>query len=238
MRKTAAILCTFNASEIDQTGLRFLYTGGLMSKSTQTQVGTLSIWLPVAVLCIGVNVALGTIANVIKVPIYLDAVGTIAFALLTYATGWRGFGWAAAVGALSFAISGLLFNPVLFWFIPTQIAIAAYSYFVAGPVLAARLAELRLSPGIYLRIVLLGLGLGVVAGTVSAPIIAFVFGGITGAGASLITAVLLKAGETLFTSVLASGIASEPLDKLIQLALAITIVRITPRRVRAGFEAN
>jgi energy-coupling factor transport system substrate-specific component len=209
-----------------------------MALTAQSPIGTISTWLPVAVLCIGVNVALGTIVNLVKAPIYLDAAGTIAFALLVYWTGWRGFVWAAAVGALSFVISGLLFNPVLFWFVPTQIAIAAYGYFVAGPVIGDRLAEPRLRVGTYARIVVLGLGLGVVAGIVSAPIIAMVFGGITGAGASVITAVLLKAGETLFTSVLASGLASEPLDKLIQLALAVAIVRITPGRVRLALRGK
>lgn len=205
-----------------------------MRQSTTSPEVASSAWLPLAVLCIGVNVALGTIVNLVKAPVYLDAAGTIAFALLVRGSGIGGFLWTAAVGALSFVVSGLLFNPVLFWFVPTQIAIAAYSYYIAAPWLGPRLDAPRLKAATYVRIVLLGLGLGVVAGIVSAPIIAFVFGGITGAGASVITALLLKAGETLFTSVLASGIASEPLDKLIQLSLAVAMVRATPGRVRAA----
>ncbi|MGC1470068.1 MAG: hypothetical protein WA793_11865 [Sphingorhabdus sp.] len=193
-----------------------------------------TVLLPVAILCIAINVGLGTLVNLFKLPVYLDAAGTLAFALIFTRTGWAGFSWAAAVGALSFLLVGVLYNPVAIWFVPTQLVIAAYGYWLAGPLLLDGLAAPALTPRTYVRIVLLGLGLGVVAGIVSAPIIAWVFGGITGAGASLITALLLKSGETLFNSVLASGLASEPLDKLLQLTIAVALVRATPMRFRAG----
>lgn len=205
-----------------------------MSEIRPAPLGSRSVRLSLAILCIAINVGLGTLVHLIKLPVYLDAVGTIAFALFFHGTGWRGFAWAAAVGAISFMLVGVLFNPVALWFIPTQIAIAAYAYFLAGPALASQLDAPTLPASGYVRIVLLGLGLGIVAGIVSAPIITFVFGGITGAGASLITAFLLKAGETVFTSVLASGLASEPLDKLLQLALAVVLVRNTPGRIRSA----
>lgn len=205
-----------------------------MSDIRPAPLASRSVRLPLAILCIAINVGLGTLVHLIKLPVYLDAVGTIAFALFLRGTGWKGFAWAAAVGAISFVLVGVLFNPVALWFVPTQVAIAAYAYFLVGPVLDTRLDAQTLPASGYIRIVLLGLGLGIVAGIVSAPIITFVFGGITGAGASLITAFLLKAGETVFTSVLASGLASEPLDKLLQLVLAVILVRNTPGRIRTA----
>lgn len=201
----------------------------LQNRSAEGQGAAL--FVPLAAVCIALNVALGTLINLIRVPIYLDAVGTVIFALLFHRFGWRGFLWSCAVGAFSFGLSGILFNPVLLWFIPTQLAIATYCYLLAGPVLRDSLVERPATWPLYLRVLLLGLGLGIVAGTVSAPIIALVFGGITGAGASIITAVLLKAGDTLFKSVLASGLASEPLDKLLQLSLAVILIRLTPGKV-------
>ena len=130
-----------------------------------------------------------------------------------------------AVGVLSFLIGGLLTNPVLVWFSGTQAAIAIY----IG--LAARWRLLR---GL-LRQVVAGIGLGVVAGIVSAPVIVALFGGVTGSGASLIVAFLLKSGESIFRSVLLAGLASEPLDKLLQLLLALWLIRGLPKSVRCAF---
>jgi energy-coupling factor transport system substrate-specific component len=186
----------------------------------------------IAGLCVALDVGLGTLVNLVKLPVYLDAVGTIAFALLAGRLGFRGFVIAALVGTAGFVITGLLFNPVVLWFIPTQIAIAAYSFYVARPALSTYLQGGDLGFRRIGLLVILGIGLGIVAGVVSAPIIAYVFGGITGAGASLIVAALLKAGSTLFQSVLASGIASEPIDKTLQLIVAVALVRATPSRAR------
>jgi energy-coupling factor transport system substrate-specific component len=194
--------------------------------------------LGVAGLCIALNVGLGAVVYITKLPIYLDAVGTITFAILAGALRWRGFALAALVGAASFVIEGLLINPVIMWFIPTQIAIAAYSMLVARPLLRDTISGGRVGRGGAIRVIALGVGLGVVAGLVSAPIITYVFGGITGAGASVIVAVLLKSGETLYSSVLATGLASEPLDKTIQLAAAVALLMATPHRVRSLFVAR
>ena len=71
-----------------------------------------TLQLPVAILCIAINVGLGTLVNLLKLPVYLDAAGTLAFALIFTRTGWSGFAWAAAVGALSFVLVGVLYNPV------------------------------------------------------------------------------------------------------------------------------
>lgn len=191
------------------------------------------ILIGIAGLCVALNVGLGAVAFLIKLPIYLDAIGTIVIAMLAGRLGFKGFLLAAGVGAASFLITGLFLNPAVIWFIPTQVAIAAYAFYIARPLLSPRLSNGRLSGGTWLIAVALGLGLGVVAGTVSAPIIAWVFGGITGAGASVITAVLLKSGENLYNSVLASGLASEPLDKTLQVLVALFLVLATPRRVRS-----
>lgn len=190
-----------------------------------------ALLVAVAALCIALNVGLGSVIYLTKLPIYLDAVGTIALALLAGGRGWRGFGISGLVGAASFALVGLL-NPVVFWFIPTQLAIAAYSFYVARPLLRTTRTPSGGATIQALRVVPLGLGLGVVTAVVSAPIIAGVFGGMTGAGASFVTALLLKSGQALYRSVLTSGLATEPLDKLLQLTAALAIVRATPSRIR------
>lgn len=193
------------------------------------------VLLGIAGLCVALNVGAGSLANLIKIPIYVDAIGTIACALLAGRLGFRGFLLAALVGAASFTISGLLVTPAVLWFIPTQIAIAAFSFYIARPALGSSLAGSILSARTIGLVVVLGIALGIVAGIVSAPIIAYVFGGITGSGPSLIVAVLLKSGEGLLKAVVTSGLASEPIDKTIQLAVAVAIVRATPGRIRRLF---
>jgi hypothetical protein len=64
-------------------------------------------FVPVA---IGLNLAIGTLAHALRLPLYLDAIGTIIATLLL---GWRA-GILTGVG--SFLLAGLITNPVLPWF--------------------------------------------------------------------------------------------------------------------------
>jgi len=193
---------------------------------------------------IAVNLALGTLVHTLKLPVYLDAVGTIAVTLLA------GLRAGMIVGVASFLIGGVTVNPVLPWFSGTQAVIAIYTYFVAKqgwlrtgrPSSAGDSGESSSASGssrewllLNLRPIVCGVGLGVVAGIVSAPVIVALFGGITGSGASLVVAFLLESGQTLFRSVLLSGLASEPLDKTIQLLLAIGLIRALPSQLRVAF---
>ncbi|MEA3017575.1 MAG: hypothetical protein QOI38_2297, partial [Sphingomonadales bacterium] len=124
-----------------------------------------------------------------------------------------------------------LINPAAIWFIPTQVAIALYGFYVARPLLRPGGRDAGNGAKRIVLAIGVGIGLGVVAGIVSAPIIALVFGGITGSGASFLVAILLKSGEGIYRSVLASGIASEPIDKTLQLLIALVIAGATPTRV-------
>lgn len=187
-------------------------------------VGGTSVQQNLALIPLGIalNLALGTLVHVLKLPVYVDAVGTIAVTLLV------GLRAGIIVGVLSFLIGGVLVNPVLPWFSGTQAAIAIYVHIVA------RKGGFRT----ILRTLLSGIGLGVVAAVVSAPVIVYLFGGITGSGASLIVAFLLASGKSVIKSVILSGLAAEPLDKTIQCLLAVWLLRGLPqsllRRFRGG----
>lgn len=185
---------------------------------------------------IALNIVLGTLVQTIKLPIYLDAVGTIAVTLLVSSAGRTGMIAGIAVGVLSFLIGGALFNPVLPWFSGTQAVVAIYTYLVI-----ARIVNLENNvPARWLwwKLIPAGIGLGIVSGIASAPVIVAVFGGITGSGASLVAAFILKSGDTLINSVIYSGLASEPLDKTLQVLLAVAIYRATPIRHRRSFAVN
>jgi energy-coupling factor transport system substrate-specific component len=168
---------------------------------------------------IALNLALGTIVHTLKLPVYIDAVGTVITTLLL------GLRAGILVGVSSFLIGGVIVNPVLPWFSGTQAAIAIYTHVVA------RRGGFKSYP----RTILSGVGLGLVAGVVSAPVIVYLFGGITGSGASLVVAFLLASGKSILNSVILSGLAAEPLDKTLQCLLAVWVLRSLPPRLLGRF---
>jgi len=169
---------------------------------------------------IALNVTIGGIVHIVKLPIFLDAIGTIAATLIL------GPLPGIIVGVFSFILAAVLINPVYIWFIGTQAIIALYIYLVA-----ARFTGFK-SVG---RVIAWGIGLGIVAGVASAPVIVLVFGGVAGSGRDLITAGLISTGQQIYKAVILSGAASEPVDKLLQCLAAFYIIKSLPKRVLANF---
>ena len=164
---------------------------------------------------IAINVLVGTIVNLTKLPIYLDAIGTV---LVTIVVGFRA---GAIAGVASFLIGGFLFNPALPWFVGTQVVIALAT---------AVLFRFKMFEN-WVKVTFSGLIIGVVSAVVSAPVIAYLFGGITGSGPSLVVAYLLSTGETLLNSVILSGFTSEPIDKTLQCLIAFWLYRQIPENL-------
>jgi len=75
-----------------------------------------------------------------------------------------------------------------------------------------------------------GLGMGVVAALVSAPIAAYVFGGVTGSGTDALVAAFRAGGAGLYAAVLQQGLLSDPLDKMITCFTVYLVVAGLPRR--------
>jgi energy-coupling factor transport system substrate-specific component len=172
--------------------------------------------VPVGVL---LNLGIGTLVHLLKLPLFLDAVGTVLVTILA------GIPAGIATGVLSFLLGGLLVNPVMPYFSGTQAAIAIF----VG--LMARASFFRSVP----RTVLTGILLGVVAAIVSAPVIVKLFGGITGSGSGVITAFLLAAGQSVIKSVFLTGVACEPVDKTLQCLLAFWLLRSLPRTLKTRY---
>ena len=170
---------------------------------------------------IAINVLLGTIVGLIKLPIYLDAIGTIFITLLI------GIRAGVIVGVLSFVLSGIMINPVLLWFCGTQVVIAV----TAGLLNNKGMFDTKV------RTIVSGVTIGALAAVASAPVIAYLFGGITGSGPSLVVAYLLSAGETLMNSVVLSGLTSEPVDKTLQCLLAVWLFKQIPATLFSQVES-
>lgn len=181
----------------------------------------------VVALCAALNLALGSIVYMVKLPIYLDLVGTLLCALLLAATPMRSFMASAAVGIISFVLGGAL-NPFLPWFSGTAVAVAAVAAFVVSRSSVMLRQDVVASARFIFSVLGYGILLGVVAAIVSAPVVVYLFGGVTGSGSAVLIAFFVKAGNQLLNAALLSGMAAEPVDKTLQLIVAVSLFRATP----------
>ena len=179
-------------------------------------------------LCAALNFALGSIVYLVKLPIYLDSVGTILCALLIVDDRKAAFCCACLAGLIGILLTGLLYNPFLPWFCMTVVAIAAVSAFVTSRGAATFRARPMPTAAFAGRVVIYGILTGVAAAIVSAPVVAYLFGGVTGSGTSFVVALFLKAGHQLLNATLLSGLAAEPIDKTLQVLLAALLYRASP----------
>ena len=153
------------------------------------------VLIPVA---IAINVVIGEIVVLLKLPIYLDSIGTVLVAAV--AGPWAG----ALTGALSNTIWGLLIDPnALPWW-----PVALFIGFVAGWCARAGLFKS------WWKVVITGFLVALTAATVSTPIAVYLYGGITASGSSFITAYLLQTGQGVLQAVFSTNFLVEPVDKI------------------------
>ena len=183
--------------------------------------------LIVVALCAALNCAVGTVVYLIKLPIYLDSIGTILCALLLAPARCVAFVCACLAGTIGILITGLV-NPYLPFFWLTVVAIALVSALLTADGAAIYRARPMPTAAFVVRVVGYGIVTGLIAAVVSAPVVAYQFGGVTGSGSTFIVALFLKAGEQLLSAVLLSGLAAEPVDKTLQVLLAALLYRATP----------
>lgn len=164
------------------------------------------VLIPVA---IAINIVIGQIVVLLKLPVYLDSIGTVLVAVL--AGPWAG----ALTGTLSNIIWGLLIDPGAFPWFPVAAAIGL----VAG--ICANFGLFKS----WWKVIITGFLVALAAVIVGTPIGVYLFGGITSSGTSFLTAYLLATGQGLVESVLTTNFLFEPLDKIITCLLAWLIIR-------------
>jgi energy-coupling factor transport system substrate-specific component len=174
------------------------------------------VLIPVA---IAINVVIGEIVVQLKLPVYLDSIGTVLVAALCGP--WAG----ALTGTLSNTIWGLLIDPnALPWW-----PVALFIGFVAGWCARGGLFKS------WWKVAITGFLVALTAALVSTPISVYIYGGITASGSSFLTAYLLQTGQGLLPAVLITNNIVEPFDKISTSLLAFAIIQGLSTRFLARF---
>lgn len=171
------------------------------------------------VVAIVLNIVVGQLVSLLKLPIFLDSIGTVLVGIL--AGPWAG----GLAGLLTNLIWGLISSPVAAAFAPVAMVIGI----VAG--LCARAGLFQT----WWQAIIAGVIITVFNAIVAVPIRLYMFGGITGSGADFVTAYMLALGKDLFGSVIVTVFTSNIIDKVATALLCWGIVQTLPARVKNRF---
>ena len=162
------------------------------------------------------NVIGGTVAGALKLPIFLDMIGTAVVAMTICP--W----WGALVGVITNVTMGFLTGPV-------SIPFAACN--VVGALIWGYGTKWGWAND-KLRFFGLSVASAVGVSLMAAPIVIFVFGGATGHASDVLTAGLLAAGGDMWTAVFSSNIIVSSADKILSSFLALAIIGALPTNLQ------
>lgn len=163
------------------------------------------------------NVGLGFAVSALKLPLYLDSLGTML------ATALGGL-WAGILCGLFSAIVGSVHTPTLWAYTGTMLAIAIYTSLLRSFGYLNKL----------LTTAFWGLGLGVVCAIISAPVTTYLWKGASLSGTDSVTAFLMAKGWSPFLSAILGSLSIDPIDKLLTSLVALALLRTVPSRLQAG----
>jgi energy-coupling factor transport system substrate-specific component len=187
--------------------------GGFFSRIASDFTTRAWVLIPVGV---GINFVGGTLVSVLKLPIFLDTIGTILVALLAGP-------WVAALTGLVTNLVLVVSDPTLIAFAPVNVAIGLIAGFLA----------LNGWFKTYPKIVASGLIIMLTGVILSAPIVVLAFGGVTSSPSrSALTAFFLATGGSIWQSVFTTGVIVEIVDKMISVFVAVFVARAVPERYR------
>ena len=171
--------------------------------------------VPFVAFSIALNLSAGQITAALKIPLYLDSIGTILVAVLIGP-------WSAVIcGSVANLLAAAFGNPTMMFFIPVVAVIGAFTGFLA------RAGWFRT----WYLVVLGGIIQGVLAAIASAPISAYLFSGVMMAGTDFLVLYFRSMGKTILESVFYQGLSSDPADKLVSYLIVFFLTRNIPGRL-------
>lgn len=173
-----------------------------------------TVTLALIAFAIILNMAIGQLVSLLKLPIFLDSIGTILVGILA--------------GPLAGGLTGLLTN-LLWGLISSPVAAAFAPVAMMIGIVAGLCAKYGLFQT-WWKVIIAGVIITIFNAIVAVPIRLYMFGGITGSGADFMTAYMLALGKDLFGSVVVTVFTSNLLDKVVTVLLAWGIVKALPER--------
>jgi len=181
-----------------------------------------------ALLLIPISVAIsvvgGQLALALKLPIYLDTIGTVLAAML--AGPWVG----GAVGLVTNLLMGI-FDPISLLYAVVNVAVGVVTGF------CARKGGLSIKggPSVFWWKWLVSIVLMVLASIITSAPITVMLGGVTSAGSSLFVATLLAAGNDIWTAVIGVEFVFTVFDRIISIIVTYLIIKVMPSRTMIKF---
>lgn len=171
--------------------------------------------IPVAV---AINFVGGQLASMLKLPMYLDTIGTIFSSMLCGP--WVG----AVAGGLTNIVLGFT-NPVNFWYTPVNIIVGLTTGWMSRK-------------GWFTKPIMSIVGIvamAIISTVASAPVTVLVFGGVTGGGTSLFTATMMAAGANIWAAFFSTDGIFTVIDRLISFVISIGVIKVIPARTLVKF---
>lgn len=168
--------------------------------------------------CVAVNFVGGQLASLLKLPMYLDVIGTIFSGMLCGP--WVG----AVVGAITNLLTSIA-NPVNLPFIIVNVIVGL----TTGWMSRAKMFSCWWK-------ILIALILQAIISTVAAaPLVVLVYGGVTGSGTSLITATAMAAGANIWAAFFGTDGIFTTLDRTISFFISWGVIKVIPDRTLIKF---
>ena len=164
---------------------------------------------------ISLNVIGALIALTLRLPIYLDSIGTILIACLL------GPKYAVMTGVCGSLVSGFTFDPYSIYFAPVQISTGL----LAGLMYNKGFLKGKKTP------------LGVFVFSLPTSIIsAFLFGGVTSSGSSYIVQILSHFNVPMVVSVFVTQVCTDYADKFLAVSLVALGVAVLPKSYKLSIQ--
>lgn len=166
-------------------------------------------------LAIVFNIVLGSITEALKLPIYLDTIGTVFIAI------FFGPWWGAGVGAVTNIITSMIMNPAAIPFLLVNVGVGLLVGFIG------KYFKFTLPVAI-----ITGLLLSILCPLIGTPIGIWISGGFTGTGFDLFFVFLQKTGQSIFVSSFLTKITTNLLDKIGTCILVYFLLKNLPKKLK------
>lgn len=171
--------------------------------------------IPLIAFGAALNIVVGQAVQLIKLPLYLDSIGTVLIACVVGPLAGM------LTGAFANLTLGLFFNYAFIFFIPVTLVIGAFSGIIARIGVFKR----------WYTAVPAGLIQGLLSAVASAPIAAFMFGGVTMGGTDFLVLYFRAIGKSIIQSAFLQGLAADPIDKAVSYLIVYFLLTRIPRSI-------